>query len=522
MPIDSFFLSRRRFLQGTMAGAAIVSMPRLARAQEAGTPLRMRRERDLQVLDPGWMIGGMEIDLQYACLGALTVYSLKDGQLGWVPSDFVERVELVDPKRIEFTLKPGILWSGDFGELTTEDVKYSYERIADPKNEAPWKDKWKPLDHVEIKDKYNGAIVLKEPFAPLFVTTLCDGPGSIICKAATEKAGGKFTTEFPAICGPYRMKNWVPKQRVELELNPLWKGPKPDFPDLHLVVIEDDKLSALAYEAGDVDITTINEEQYARYEKNPPAGSKLMVAFNNNWSWMGMNTEHPKLKDKRVREAIARAVDVQSALEAAYAGLAPRARGIVLPGLAGHRDTTKFESPDPDKAKALLQEAGVSDLELDLRTLPETDKVAMAQVIQANLADVGIKVNIVPTDAGPFWNLGIEKEGDDWKDLQLWIMEFGDAPDGSQMTQWYTGDQVGVWNWERWKDPEFDKLHAAAMVESDPAKRAEMYLRMQEIMEDTDAYVWLAFKPAEKIYRDWMVPYMVPGDHPYSQWFKKA
>jgi peptide/nickel transport system substrate-binding protein len=514
-------LTRRQLMQGATAGVMIASLPRVLKAQQGGI-LRVRSNRDLQVLDPGWMIGGMEIDLQYTCLPSLTVYSLKDGKLGWVPSDFVERVELVNPTRIEFTLKPGFKWSGDFGEFTTEDVKYSYERIADPKKDAPWKDKWKTLDHVEVTDKYKGAIVLKEPFAPLFVTTLCDGPGSIVCKAATEKAGGKFETSFPAICGPYAIKNWVPKQRVELTLNPLWSGPKPDFPEVHFIIVEDEKASELAYEAGDLDITTISEETFARYQKSPPAGSKLMVAFNNNWSWLGMNTENPKLKDKRVREAIQNAIDVESCLTAAYNGLAPRARGIVLPGLPGHRDTTKFEKPNPDKARQLLQEAGVSGLELDLKTLPDTDKITMAQVIQANLEDVGIKVNVIPTDPGPFWNLGLESKGNDWKDLQLYIQEFGDSPDPSQMAQWYVGEQVGIWNWERWKDPEFDKLYAEALRESDPEKRGQMYIRMQEIMEDTGAYVWLAFKPAEKIYRDWMQPVIVPGDHPYTQWFKKA
>jgi peptide/nickel transport system substrate-binding protein len=514
--------SRRLLLRGALTGAMVASMPRILRAQQ-GSLLRIRSNRDLQILDPGWMIGGMEIDLQYACLASLAVYSLKDGQLGWVPSDFVEQVQLSDDaKRVEFTLKQGIQWSGDFGELTTEDVKYSYERIADPKNEAPWKDKWKALDHVEIKDKYNGAILLKEPFAPLFVTTLCDGPGSILSKAATEKAGGKFESSFPAICGPYIIKEWVPKQRVDLTVNPLWKGPKPDFPEVRFQIIEDEKAAELAYDAGEIDITTISEQSFARYQKSPPAGSKLMVAFNNNWSWLGMNTEHPKLKDKRVRQAIQYAVDVQSALDAAYNGLAPRAYGIVLPGLPGHRDVTKFEKPDPDKARELLKEAGVANLELDLRTLPDTDKMTLAQVVQANLADVGIKVNIVQTDPGPFWNLGIESAGNDWKDLQLYIHEFGDAPDPSQMTQWYVGEQVGVWNWERWKDPEFDKLHYAALQEADPKKRGDMYIRMQEIMEDTGAYVWFAFKPAQKIYRDWLDPVIVPGDHPYTQWFKKA
>jgi peptide/nickel transport system substrate-binding protein len=515
-------LSRRHLMRSALIGAVVVSLPRLARAQGGGV-LRIRSERDLQVLDPGWMIGGMEIDLQYACLGSLTVYSLKDGQLGWVPSDFVEKVQLTDDARgIEFVLKPGILWSGDFDELTAEDVKYSYERIADPKNEAPWKDKWKALDHVEIKDKYSGTIVLKEAFAPLFVTTLCDGPGSILSKAATEKAGGRFETSFPAICGPYMIKNWVPKQRVELTLNPLWTGPKPDFPDVHFIVVEDVKTAERAYEAGDVDITTLSEETFALYKEDPPAGSELMVAFNNNWSWLGMNTEHPKLADKRVRQAIQHAVDVDAALQAAYGGLAPRARGIVLPGLPGHRQETKFEKPDPDKARQLLEQAGVTNLELNLKCLPDNDKMTLAQVVQANLADIGITVNIIPTDPGPFWNLGLEAQGDDWKDLQLYIHEYGDAPDPSQMAQWYISEQVGVWNWERWKDPEFDRLYYAALGESDPQARGEMYIRMQEIMEDTGAYVWFAFKPAQKVYRSWMTPVIVPGDHPYTQWFKKA
>jgi peptide/nickel transport system substrate-binding protein len=515
--------NRRSFIKNVAAGGVVASsLPRLARAQQGGEALRIRSERDLQVLDPGWMIGGMEIDLQYACLGSLAVYSFKDGQLGWVPSDFVEGVEVADDARsIDFRLKPGIQWSDGFSELTAEDVKYSYERIADPANEAPWKDKWAALDHIEIKDSYSGSIILRAPFAPLFVTTLCDGTGSIVCKAATEKAGGRFETAFPAVCGPYQIKTWVPSQRVELALNPLWTGPRPDFPDVHFIIIEDEKIAELAYEAGDIDITSISGEAFERYQNEPPPGSELMVAYNNNWSWLGMNTEHPKLEDKRVREAIQSAIDVETVIEAAYQGHAPRAQGVVLPGLVGHRETTALEY-DPEKARQLLQEAGVTSLDLQLNVLPDTDKMTMAQVIQANLAEVGINVTVVPTDAGPFWNLGIESAGDEWKDLQLYIHEFGDAPDPSQMTQWYIGEQVGIWNWERWQDAEFDRLHHAALEESDAAKRDEMYLRMQEIMENTGAYVWLAFRPAHKVYRDWMVPVILPGDHPYTPWFEQA
>src|SRR5690606_29895464 len=113
------------------------SLPRGGWAQD-GSVLKLRSWQDLQVLDPGWMIGGVEIDLQYACLGSLAVYQ-RGEKLGWRPSAFVTRIEQVDDLHIEFDLKPGILWSGGYGELTAEDVKYSFERIANPANEAPWK-----------------------------------------------------------------------------------------------------------------------------------------------------------------------------------------------------------------------------------------------------------------------------------------------------------------------------------------------------------------------------------------------
>src|SRR3546814_10667454 len=139
------------------------------------------------------------------------------------------RIEQVDDLNIEFELKPGIKWSGDYGELTAEDVKYSFERIANPANEAPWKDKWSALQEVQVTGTHSGVIVLSRPAIPIWFTTLCDGTGSIVCKAATEAVGGRFTTEFPATCGPYRIKQWVQKQRLELERKHGWTGEAPVF-----------------------------------------------------------------------------------------------------------------------------------------------------------------------------------------------------------------------------------------------------------------------------------------------------
>src|SRR5690606_28259258 len=117
----------------------------------------------------------------------------------------------------------------------------------------------------------------------------------------------------------------------------------------------------------------------------------------------------------------------------------------------------------------------------------------VCQVIQANLADIGVNVTLMPTDSGAYWELGLESKGDMWKDLQLTLMAYTTGPDPADALQWFQADQVGVWNWERWKNDEWETLWTQALSERDTAKRGEMYHRMQDIMEDTGAYVFITF-----------------------------
>ena len=104
------------------------------------------------------------------------------------------------------------MWTGDYGEVTAEDVKYSYERYIDPDLASPIIGDWLPLKEVEVLDKYNGIIHLKEPFAPIWWSTLPYSSGAIISKAATEKAGGKFTTDPGATAGAYKIESWTPRE----------------------------------------------------------------------------------------------------------------------------------------------------------------------------------------------------------------------------------------------------------------------------------------------------------------------
>jgi peptide/nickel transport system substrate-binding protein len=146
-----------------------------------------------------------------------------------------------------------------------------------------------------------------------------------------------------------------------------------------------------------------------------------------------------------------------------------------------------------------------------LKALNENYWITACQVIQANLADVGIKVDIIPVDSGPFWDMGLEEKGDTWKTLQLWLMRYRCSPDPADPIQWFVKSQVGIWNWERWSDPEFEELWTKGLGEPDAEKRAAMYVRMQEIMEDTGAYFWITHDPVFYAHKSSLVPAYDPG-----------
>ena len=180
------------------------------------------------------------------------------------------------------------MWSDNLGELTTDDVKYSFERML----KTDWSARWPTLDHVDVKDKYSGVIVLKSPFDGTFLMGVASESGSILPKAAMEKLKDqKFTTQLPGQLGPYTMVSWTPKQKAVLKANPDWKGTKPAFPDVILVDIEDTKAAELGFEAHEVQVAHIGLETAARYKKSPPADAKLINLPGPLYTWMGMNTQ---------------------------------------------------------------------------------------------------------------------------------------------------------------------------------------------------------------------------------------
>ena len=496
-------LTRRHVLAGS-AGlwVATALAPRAANAQGTSV-LRVRSYGDIQDFDPAFSKAAPDGDVARCVFRSLIAF--KGGSSWDWQLDAAAEIKQVDPKTVSFTLKPGIKWTGSFGEMTAEDVKYSFERVANPAMKSPYKGDWATLDNVEVTGPLSGVIHLKEPFAPLWLSTLPWTAGLILCKKAMEASNNRFTTSPPATCGPYLLKEWRPKQETILVRNPDYNGPKPAYDEIHIRPIEDEKTAEIGFEAKELDFTGTSVSSLPKLKTSPPAGSKVGVYPSLAYVWLGMNVDVPPFNDIKLRKAVQKAVDVDAILQAAYFGAAERATGIIAPGLLGHRDI-KMPPRDLEGAKKLMAESGKSGVKATLAILNKTERLSAAQVIQANLAEIGIEVQIDAHDSGTFWSLGDQSKGDQWKQLHMVLQRYSMAPDPSWAVAWFLPSQIGVWNWERWNSTEFDQLNTKALVETDPKKRAEMYVRMQDLMEESGAYVFITHEVAGVIYRDTVAP----------------
>ena len=521
-------ITRRQFLAAVgSTGVAAVSHPSLTWGSSEKV-LRVRSNSDIQGIDPLNPAAGADQDVMMAVFNKLVAYKpiLGSGSAsgGWDwQLEAATSVEQVDPTHVRFTLMPGIMWTNGFGEMTTDDVKFSFERHAKQKSWTAVD--WDPLKEVKIVDKYTGILEFNKPFAPLFNSTLPYGSGTIVCKAAVEQLPDqKFSVEPPATSGPYKIESWTPKQKLVLTRHDGWPGPRPTFDRIEIIPIDDPKTAEIAFEAGQLDMTGIAASSLTRYQQQLPDQTSMRVYPSLYYEWLGMNVDHAPFDDERVRKAVQHAVDVNAILDVAYFGAADRATGIIAPGLPGHRDSNKINQINLDKARSLLAEAGLADgfkTTLDVHNI--TDHMSAAQVIQANLARVGIEVQINSHDSGTFWTLGLESEGDAWKGVQMVYNRYSMAPDPYWATAWFTPAQIGEWNWERWNSPRYGELHEAAVMETNAEKRHNMYVEMQDLMEDSGAYVFVTHNINGFLYKNSIVPAMRPdGGNMMFRYFESS
>ncbi len=433
-----------------------------------------------------------------------------------------------DGTRFHFTLKRGIEFQGGYGELTTDDVKFSFERTAGmtkPKVESAYVADWAPqLKEVQIAGKYEGTIVLNHVFAPLMHTTLPTLSGLIISKKAALERGKQFGSH-PIGSGPYMVQSFTPNQQVVLTKFAKWGGAsKPDvqpvYDKITLTANGDPTFVDAGLRSGDLDVALIEGSQYKRLSAD---GSLTVSKFTSlSYDWIGMNVTNPALTNINVRKAIRLGIDVPAIIEVAYDGVSPRATAVLPPTMSiGYWKDAPVYDRDVNAAKALMNSAGVSGLDLSL-VVPNSPSYfkTIAELVQANLADIGIKVSIDVQDSASYYAPSAAA----LRKMQLFGGDFASFPDPFWSMEWFTTAQIGPggYNWMSWSNKQFDELQNQAAAELDDARRTELYIEMQKIWDEDANSVWLAW-PATIWAADTSVAMKIrPDGLPVVQAFKSA
>ena len=493
-------LSRR---QALLATALLAATP--ARAQ-AKPSIAVRIDRDVEVLDPAFRSGLQDGNIIRAVFQRLYTVAPGTGEL--IP-DAASDLKQTSPTTVEFTLKPGQRFTDGFGEMTAEDVKFSFERFAvAPVNgkESPYKGDWANLKAVEVTGQYTGRITLDKPRAALMAIAIGDVSGSIVSKKALEARGVEHNTR-PVGSGPLMVASFEKQRGVVLKRNPDYSGPRPGFDEVAVRYVQDPKTTELGLRSGELDFALLPPQ--SAEPLRTVAGLTVTQQPGIANVWIGLNVDKKPFDDIRVRRAFRMALDVDQMLLAGYNGRAPRADALIMPQILGTWKDAPALKRDVAGAKKLLAEAGLAQgfkCKMVIQNQPVFQ--TMALVARALLAEVGIQLEVDAQESGSFFSAG---KGDAGKSLDTVMIRFNGKMDPNFLAQWFTTSQIGIWNWQRWSDPKFDTLLDQASAELDPPKRAALIVEAQQRMEESQAFVWLTYDVSVFVARTWLKPALLPS-----------
>ncbi len=444
-----------------------------------------------------------------------------------------------------FTLKKGLKFS-DGTPITAADVKYGVERSFAPMfqgglgyhktllvggsdYEGPYDGE--SLDSIEVVDDQTIVFHLNRPFGnwPWIVSMPAFAP----VPAAADTTPATYG-ENPVASGPYMITEYVKGSRAVLERNPYWDEKTDDvrFAGPDKIVVDmglnnDTIVQRLIDDKGEdknaISNALISPSQFQRIDSDPSISSRLANGPSGYFRYLALNMKSPKLADLRVRQAINYALN-KAELQSVYGG--PKFGGelsstIMTPGMPGYEDYDLYDGGDkgdPEKAKELLADAGVSDLTLTLTYPADVSAIEEKEAlsIKNSLAKAGITVELNALDSDTWYEL-ISSGGADY-DLTTngWGADF---PSGMSTIQpLFASTEIGNGggNASNYSDPEVDAAMDAAISEPDLDKAGEMWAAIdKQIMEDAPI-VPILVQRTQALAGSGILNYFIPAYPPFA------
>jgi len=427
-----------------------------------------------------------------------------------------------DGKEYTFYLRKGVKFhtTKDFTptrDFNADDVIFSFMRQFDKEhpyhkvgnasyeyfNSMSMQDLLK--DIVKIDD-YTVKFILNRPEAPLIANLGMDFASIFSAEYADNmmKAGTPEKVDFePVGTGPFQLVAYQKDAVIRYKANPdYWAGKAP-IDNLVFAITPDASVRYQKLKAGECHVMPYpNPADLEAMAKDPDIN--LLKQEGLNVGYMAYNTKMAPFDNPKVRKALNMAINKQAILDAVFQGAGAVAKNPIPPTIWSYNDATVDDPYDPEAAKKILAEEGVKGLKMKVWAMPvqrpyNPNARRMAELIQADFAQVGVEVEIVSYEWGEY----LKRSKDENRDGAVLLGWTGDNGDPDNFLAVLLGcDGVGGANRAQWCYQPFEDLIQKAKVVADPAERTKLYKEAQLIFKEQAPWATIAhsivFQPVRK------------------------
>ena len=396
-----------------------------------------------------------------------------------------ERWEIPDPLTYIFHLHRGVRFH-DGRLLTSRDVKWTLDTIIQGKIRSTKTAVFQYVDRIDAPDDHTVVIHLKEPFAGL-LWNLSDGAIGIVPYGSDDKFN-----RHPIGSGPFQFVSLEQDEDVVIDRNDDYWAEKAKLQRVRFAIVPDTTTRALELRkgSGDVTINSLNADMYVAMRSDPRV--ELVEGPGTIYGYLAMNLRDPILKDVRVRQALAYAINREPLIHYLWRDTVRPANSILPPQHWAYNGNVPTYSYDPAKARAILDSAGYKAVNgirfhLTIKTSSETESTRLfATVLQQQLREVGIALDIRSFEFATFF-ADIQKGA-----FQLFSLRWiggNEDPDIFEDVFASTSFPPKRRNRGYYSNPKLDALLEQGRKEIDQQKRRAIYVQVQEILATDLPYI---------------------------------
>ncbi|PLX20007.1 MAG: peptide-binding protein [Candidatus Muiribacterium halophilum] len=448
-----------------------------------------------------------------------------------------ESIEFVDYKySLLFHLRDDIKWS-DGRDFTSADVIFTYDKVICPDTQCPRKSNYKMIKSVEAPDRYTVKVDYFIPFAPALQSWMM----RIIPKHILENED-LLETRFnrsPVGTGPYKLLQWNADEFILLEANDKYFKGKSYIDKVMIKIIPDKSQQFLDLKNGLIDFMGMTSDQYKKQADTLEFKERFNIyklPSSRYYSFVGYNCARKPFDNKKVRQALSYAIDVNSLIDNIFYGFGKKVTGPFPIISWAYNPNAQSYDYNPEKAKELLAEAGYDKKDKDgflinsegkrlsiklITNNANKEREYMVTIINDYWKAIGIESKIGFEEWGQF--LKLQDKGDFDAVLLGWNL----ANDPDIYNIWHSSnipnkDHPSSFNFQRYSNPKVDKLLEEARYTFDQEKRKECYWKIHELIAEDQPYTFLIAEDSFSVLDKRFKNVYVKGNsifHNFTKWF---